>query len=81
MHGSPQVGNIDRFEHAVEKLVRALEKVDTRNKPEDARPEVTEHVEAEKQKARASKLEYKVVDEVYITLYSYGFANASYRMG
>lgn len=67
MHGSPQVCSIDRFEHAVEKLVRALEKVDTRNKSEDARPEATKHVEAEKRKARASKLEYKLVDEVYVT--------------
>lgn len=62
----PQVGIIDRFEHAVEKLVRALEKVDTRNKIEDAKLEVTKHVEAEKPRIRASKLEYKLVDEVYV---------------
>ena len=59
-------GNIDRFEHAVEKLVRALEKVDAKNKTEDAKLEATKHVEAEKPKIRASKLEYKVVDEVYV---------------
>lgn len=61
-----QVSIIDRFEQAVEKLVRALEEVDTRNKIEDAKPEVTKHVEAEKPRIRASKLEYKLVDEVYV---------------
>ena len=62
----PQVGIIDRFENAVEKLVRALEKVEARNKTEDAKLEVTKHVEAEKPRIRASKLEYKLVDEVYV---------------
>ena len=62
----PQIGIIDRFEHAVEKLVRALEKVETRNKTEDAKLEVTKHLEAEKPRIRASKLEYKLVDEVYV---------------
>lgn len=68
VHVPPQVGSIDRFEHAVEKLVQALEKVDARNKTEDAKLEVTKHVEAEKSKIRASKLEYKMVDEVYVGL-------------
>ena len=63
-----QVGSTDRFEHAVEKLVRVLEKVDARNKTEDATLETTKHVEAEKPKIRASKLEYKLVDEVYVGL-------------
>ena len=62
----PQVASIDHFEHAVEKLVRALEKVDARNKTEDAKLEATKHVEAEKSKIRASKLEYKLVDEMYV---------------
>lgn len=66
VHVPPQVGSIDRFEHAVEKLVRALEKLDARNKTEDAKLEATKHVEAEKPKIRASKLEYKLVDEVYV---------------
>ena len=66
MQVPPQVGIIDRFEHAVEKLVRAFEKVDTRNKIEDAKLEVTKHVKAEKPRIRASKLEYKLVDEVYV---------------
>ncbi len=66
LHGSLQSGTIDRFEHAVEKLVRALEKMDARNKTEDAKLEATKHVEAEKPKIRASKLEYKLVDEVYV---------------
>lgn len=68
VHGSPQVGSIDRFEHAVEKLVRVLEKVDTRNKSEGVKPEATKHVETEKPKIRASKLDYKLVDEVYVTI-------------
>jgi hypothetical protein len=48
-------------------LDQVLEKVDATNKREDAKPEATKHVEAEKPKLRASKLEYKLVDEVYIT--------------
>jgi hypothetical protein len=47
-------------------LVRALEKLDARNKTEDAKLEATKHVEAEKLKIRASKLEYKLVDEIYV---------------
>jgi len=65
-HESSQARTIDRFEHAVEKLVRALEKLDSRNKTEDSKLEATKHVEAEKPKIRASKLEYKLVDEVYV---------------
>jgi len=67
MHESSQTRTIDRFEHAVEKLIRALGKVDARNKPEDAKLEATKHIEAEKPKTRASKLEYKLVDEVYVS--------------
>ena len=66
VHGSLQFGTIDRFEHAVEKLVQALGKADAREQPEDAKLEATKHVEAEKQKIQASKLEYKTVDEVYV---------------
>lgn len=66
VHGSLQLGTIDRFEHAIEKLVRASEKVDTRNKIKDHKLEATKLVEAEKPKIRASKLEYKLVDEVYV---------------
>ena len=67
VHESSQAGAIDRFEHAVKKLIRALEKVDARNKPEDAKLVATKHIEAEKPKIRASKLEYKLVDEVYVS--------------
>jgi len=65
-HESLQFGTIDRFEHAIEKLVRALEKVEARDKTEDAKLDATKNVEAEKPKIRASKLEYKLVDEVYV---------------
>ncbi|KAL8800740.1 MAG: hypothetical protein Q9182_004945 [Xanthomendoza sp. 2 TL-2023] len=64
VHEFLQLGTIDRFEHGVERLVRALEKVDARNEPDDVRLEATKHVEAEKPKIRASKLEYKLIDEV-----------------
>ena len=62
---------VDRFENVVEKLVLALEKVETRNKTENVKLEATKHVEAEKPRIekpriRASKLEYKLVDEVYV---------------
>lgn len=66
VHDSSQARTIDRFEHAVKELIRALEKVDAKNKPEDAKLEATKHIEAEKPKIRASKLEYKLVDEVYV---------------
>ncbi len=66
VHESSQARTIDRFEHVVKKLIRALEKVDARNKPEDAKLEAPKHIEAEKPKIRASKLEYKLVDEVYV---------------
>lgn len=43
-----------------------MEKVDARNESDDARLEATKHVEAERLKIRASKLEYKLVDEAYV---------------
>jgi hypothetical protein len=67
VYGSLQSGTVDRFEHAVRNLIRALEKVDARNKPEDTKLEAPKHIEAEKPKIRASKLEYKLVDEVYVS--------------
>jgi hypothetical protein len=65
-HVPPQVGGIDRFEYAVKKLIRALEKLNARNKTKDIKIEVTKHVEAKKSKIRASKLKYKLIDEVYV---------------
>ncbi len=62
----PQIDSIGRLEHTVEKLLRALEKLDAKNKMGDAKLEATKHVEAEKPKVRASRLEYKLVDEVYV---------------
>jgi hypothetical protein len=69
VHVSARVETVDRFEQALVKLVEVLEKVDATSKREDAKPEATKHVEAEKPKLRASKLEYKLVDEVYVTYY------------
>lgn len=40
--------------------------MDVRNKLEDAKLKTTKHVKAKKLKIRASKLEYKSVDEVYV---------------
>ena len=66
VYGSLQFGTINRFEHAVEKLARALEKADAKDQTKDAKLETTKRVEAEKPKIQASKLEYKMVDEVYV---------------
>ena len=66
VHGSLQFGTIDRFEYAVEKLVRALGKAGARNQTEDAKLEAAKDIEVEKPKIQASKLEYKMVDEVYV---------------
>jgi len=65
-HMLSQVDSIDRFEHTIEKLVRALEKLNVKNKTEDAKLETQKHVIAKKPKIRASKLEYKLIDEVYV---------------
>jgi ribosome recycling factor len=70
VHVSARVETVDPFERALVKLVQVLEKVDATSKREDANPEATKHVEAEKQKLRALKLEYKLVDEVYVTYYA-----------
>lgn len=66
VHTSPQAGTHERSERALEKFVQVLEKADPTNKPEDVKPEATKDVESEKPKARASKLEYKLVDEMYV---------------
>lgn len=66
MHKSLQARTINHFEHVVKKLIWALEKVDTKNKPEDAKLEASKHIEAEKPKIQALKLKYKLVDEVYV---------------
>jgi len=51
------------------KLTQVLKKVNTTNKHEDVNPEATKHVKAEKSKTQASKLKYKLVNEVYVTCY------------
>ncbi|KAL9102620.1 MAG: hypothetical protein Q9163_002264 [Psora crenata] len=56
---------MDRFEQGMMKLIQALEKVDATNKHEDVKPQATKHVDAEQQKTRASKLEYKLVDDIW----------------
>lgn len=66
VQGSPLVGIMDRFEQGVMKLIQALEKVDATTKREDIESTTTNHVGPEQQKTRASKLEYKLVDEVYV---------------
>ncbi|KAL8626238.1 hypothetical protein Q9189_008078 [Teloschistes chrysophthalmus] len=65
VHESPRAENIGPFEQAVAKLIHALERVNGTNRREDAKPEATEHVEAGKPRTRASKLEYKLVDEAW----------------
>lgn len=66
LHLFPDIGTVECIKQAVQKLVQALEK-DTQNKYEDAKPKATKEAEAEKQKIRASKLDYKQVDKVYVT--------------
>lgn len=69
VHVFTRVETINCFEQALVKLAQVLEKVDTMNKCEDANPETTKHVEAEKPKTQASKLKYKLVNKVYVTCY------------
>ncbi len=66
VYGSPRADTVECFEHAVEKLTPALEKVEATTKREDVESKPTNHVEDGKPKTRASKLEYKLVDEVYV---------------
>lgn len=66
VHGSSRVDSIERFEHAIEKLTQALKKVEAKTKREVIESNPTKNIEAEKPKTRASKLEYKLVDEVYV---------------
>ncbi|KAI4098498.1 MAG: hypothetical protein LQ339_006376 [Xanthoria mediterranea] len=65
VHGSSRVDSIERFEHAIEKLTQALKKVEAKTKREVIESNPTKNIEAEKPKTRASKLEYKLVDEVW----------------
>jgi hypothetical protein len=67
-HVLARVETVDRLEQALMKLVQVLEKVNGTTKREGAKPEATKLVEAEKPKIRASKLDYKLVDEVYVTM-------------
>lgn len=66
VHESPRVDTIGWFEQAVVKLTQALEKVEATAKPEDMESKPTNHAEAGKPQTRASKLEYKLVDELYV---------------
>ena len=67
IHISPQVKAIHRFEQDVVKFTQALEKVNAAEKHGKDEPEIKSQVEAEQRKIRASKMEYKLVDEVYVT--------------
>jgi ribosome recycling factor len=64
-----RVKTVDHFKQALVKLVQVLNNADATNKRKEAKPEAIKHVEAEKRKIRASKLKYKLVDEVYVTYY------------
>lgn len=54
VHISTPVVTVHRLEEAIVKL-QELEKLDATNEREDANPEVTKHVEAEKPKTRVAK--------------------------
>jgi len=57
---------VECFKHAVEKSTPALEKVEATTKREDIRSKPINYTKDGKLKTRASKLKYKLVDEVYI---------------
>lgn len=65
-NGSPLAETMERFEQGVMKLIEALEKVDATNKCGNVGSPATNHVETEKRKTRASKVEHELVDEVYV---------------
>ena len=67
VHESPCTDIVGRLEQAVVKLTQASEeKVEATAKHQDMGFKPTSHAEAGKPKTRASKLEYKLVDEVYV---------------
>lgn len=66
VQGSLRVDTIERFEHAVEKLTQVLKKVEATSKCKDIKSNPIKQIEAGKPKIRASKQEYKLVDEVYV---------------
>ena len=66
VYGSLPVDIIKRFEQAVEKLSQVFEKANVTTKYANAKPEVREHIKAKKLKTRAFKLEYKLIDEIYV---------------
>lgn len=68
-HEFSQVKTIDRFKYTVKKLIRALKKINVKNKTENFKLKITKHVKAEKLKIRISKLKYKLVDEMYVGLF------------
>jgi hypothetical protein len=67
LHPLQKFGTVERLEQVIEKADRVLEKWDTKDKPEGTKPKPTENTEAKTPKVRASKLDYKLVDEVYVT--------------
>jgi len=62
---SSQVVTAEPIELLVAKLVQAMQKVDTTVKSEDTKHEAAENTEAGEPKKRASKMEYKTVNEMY----------------
>ena len=64
VHGFPRVDTIERLEHTMEKLTKALKNVDATTKHVDANPEATKHIEAGKAKTRASMCLLFVFEQV-----------------
>jgi len=62
---SSQVVTAELIELLAAKLVQAMQKADTTVKSEDAKHEAAENTEAGEPKKRASKMEYKTVNEMY----------------
>lgn len=65
LHSSSLADAANRLEKLLDKFVHALEKVS--DKVEVGKPEVAQDVKADEPRVRATKLEYKQVDEVYAT--------------
>jgi hypothetical protein len=63
---SQQVVTVDLLEQVLAKIVHKLEIKDAAAKVEEAKPEASKEVKSDEPKRRASKLECKLVDEVYV---------------
>lgn len=62
---SSQVVTVELLGQVLVKLIQAAQKADTIDRSEDAKPGAAENTEIGESKTRASKMEYKTVNEMY----------------